>query len=109
MAREKVISVGIKNCEVQTFRAGGNGGQNQNKRDTGCRVIHHPSGARGESREERSQGQNKKVAFVRMANTYKFQNWIKLEHAKVIGNIERSVDEEMRPENLIVEYGDGNA
>ena len=62
-----MFSVTLADCEVQTFRSGGKGGQNQNKRDTGVRIIHHPSGARGESREERSQLQNKRAAFARMA------------------------------------------
>ena len=71
--RTRILSVTIHDCEVQHFRSGGKGGQNQNKRDTGTRVIHHPSGARGESREERSQLQNKKKAFVRMVQSAKFQ------------------------------------
>lgn len=78
MARELLFSVTLKDCEVQTFRSGGSGGQNQNKRDTGVRVIHHPSGARGESREERSQLQNKKTAFKRMASTEQFKLWVRL-------------------------------
>jgi protein subunit release factor B len=73
---ELMFSVTLADCEVQTFRAGGNGGQNQNKRDTGVRIIHHPSGARGESREERSQLQNKKAAFRRMAEHPLFRAWV---------------------------------
>jgi protein subunit release factor B len=71
--RTRVLSVTIHDCEVQHFRSGGKGGQNQNKRDTGTRVIHHPSGARGESREERSQLQNKRAAFLRMIETKQFK------------------------------------
>jgi protein subunit release factor A len=71
--------VSIHDCEVQHFRSGGSGGQNQNKRSTGTRVIHHPSGARGESREERSQLQNKKTAFRRMIETPKFKLWLAIE------------------------------
>jgi protein subunit release factor B len=71
--RTRILSVTIHDCEVQTFRSGGKGGQNQNKRDTGVRVIHHPSGARGESREERSQLQNKKLAFRRMVDSKPFR------------------------------------
>lgn len=74
--RTKVLTVTIHDCEVQTFRSGGKGGQNQNKRDTGVRVIHHPSGARGESREERSQYQNKRTAFIRMVDTPAFRYWV---------------------------------
>jgi len=71
-----IFSITLDDCEVQTFRAGGPGGQNQNKRDTGVRVIHPPSGARGESREERSQLQNKKLAFRRMAEHPLFRAWV---------------------------------
>ena len=73
MDRERILSVTIHDCEVQHFRSGGKGGQNQNKRDTGTRVIHRPSGGRGESREERSQLQNKRKAFVRMFESREFQ------------------------------------
>lgn len=74
--RVKVLSVTVHDCEVQTFRSGGKGGQNQNKRDTGVRIIHHPSGSRGESREERSQLQNKRAAFLRMVDTPRFKIWL---------------------------------
>lgn len=60
--RHRILSVTIDDCDVQTFRCGGKGGQNVNKRDTGVRVIHRASGARGEARDERSQWQNKKLA-----------------------------------------------
>ena len=73
MARELWFSVTLKDCEVQTFRAGGNGGQNQNKRDTGVRIIHRDSGARGEARDQRSQYANKKAAFRRMVNSPEFK------------------------------------
>lgn len=42
-------------------------------------MIHHPSGARGESREERSQLQNKRAAFLRMVATPKFKVWMAFE------------------------------
>jgi hypothetical protein len=46
-------------------------------------VIHHPSGARGESREERSQLQNKRAAFLRMVKTPKFDLWLRLETGRL--------------------------
>lgn len=97
--REKLFSVKLKDCEVQTFRAGGKGGQNQNKRDTGVRIIHHPSGARGESREGRTQLVNKKRAFVRMAESKKFQGWCHLQ----VSSIEADVDAMMQEKNLLIE------
>lgn len=92
--RQLVLSVTLKDCEVQTFRAGGKGGQNQNKRDSGVRVIHPPSGARGEARDERSQAQNKKAAFTRMAQSKEFKTWVRKqagEDARLIAEVERDL------------------
>ena len=41
-----------------------------------ARVRHPESGAVGESREERSQWQNKKTALKRMVKDPKFQFWV---------------------------------
>jgi protein subunit release factor A len=75
--KEKILSVTLKDCRVDTFRSGGKGGQHQNKTSSGVRITHPPSGAVGESREERSQLQNKKKAFRKMVESSKFQAWIK--------------------------------
>jgi len=68
--------------EIQTFRSGGPGGQHQNKTSSGVRIIHHASGAIGECRSERSQLQNKQLAFRRLAADPKLRAWIKLEVAR---------------------------
>lgn len=102
MTKQRVLSVTLRDCEVQHFSAGGKGGQNQNRRSTGTRVIHHPSGARGESREERSQLQNKRTAFKRMAETSKFKAWLRIQMGEVT-LAEVQVSEQMRPRNLKME------
>jgi protein subunit release factor B len=101
-----VFSVTIKDCKVQTFRSGGKGGQHQNKTESGVRIIHHPSGARGESREHRHQIQNKRAAWQRMANTKEFQNWCRAQvvRRRMNRTLEEIVEEMMSPENLLVEY-----
>jgi len=105
MPREKVLTVRISDCEIQTFKATGKGGQNRDKRDTAVRIIHHQSGARGESREERDQLSNKRKAFVRMANSKAFKDWLTREHSRRIADVDAWLDEQMKPENLDVEYG----
>ncbi len=100
--RRRILSVSIHDCEVQHFRSGGSGGQNQNKRDTGTRVIHHPSGARGESREERSQLQNKKAAFYRMVKDPKFQLWLRIETGREMVK-QQEADMLVPPEDVKVE------
>lgn len=75
--KEKILSVTLKDCDVQTKRGSGAGGQNRNKRDTAVRIVHRASGAIGESQEQRSQRQNKETAFRRMVESPKFQLWVK--------------------------------
>ena len=65
MKKELLFSITKKDFEVQTFRSGGKGGQHQNKTDSGVRIIHRASGAVGESRSERSQLVNKRLALKR--------------------------------------------
>lgn len=79
MEKQLLFSVTKDDLRIDTFRAGGKGGQNQNKRDTGVRVTHIESGASGEGRDSRSQGQNKVEAFRRMVLSDKFKNWMKEE------------------------------
>ena len=112
MVRELVLSVSIHDCTVQTFRGSGAGGQHRNKTSSGVRVIHPPSGARGESCEERSQLQNKKAAFLRMVETPAFQAWLAAAAAglKTPLEIEREVEEAMaRREDFRTEVLSGGA
>lgn len=106
--RKPLFSVTIHDCRVDTFRSGGKGGQHQNKTESGVRVTHHPSGAVGESREERSQHLNKRNAFRRMAETDRFQLWAKRRASELQcgKTIEEKVDEQMSPEHLLVEVRD---
>jgi peptide chain release factor 2 len=57
------IVVRDADLEMQTFCSGGPGGQHQNKTQSGVRLIHKPTGVRGESRTEKSQLKNKENAL----------------------------------------------
>ena len=108
MSKELIVSVTKKDLEIQTFRSGGKGGQHQNTTDSGVRIIHHDSGAVGESRTERSQHQNKKLAFNRLVNSIKFKTWVSKKAAERFvsqEDIEKKVNVGMREENLLIETG----
>ena len=95
--RELAFSVKLKDCEVQTFSVSGSGGQNRDRRSTGVRIIHHPSGARGEATEQRSQHQNKREAMKRMAESPLFKAWVSaiLSKTKTPKQLEEEVDTEI--------------
>jgi hypothetical protein len=108
--REKLFSVSIHDCKVETKRGHGKGGQNRNTRDTAVKIIHEPSGATGESQEERSQHQNKATAWKRLIATTQFKLWLNREIwiRQGLPSPESQVAAEMIPENLRVDVKDKN-
>ena len=53
----------LAECDVDTFRSGGKGGQHANKTESAVRLRHRPSGVIVTSQQERSQHRNKQIAL----------------------------------------------
>ena len=102
---EHLFTLTKKDFEMQTFRAGGKGGQHQNKINSGVRLIHKASGAVGESRSDRSQHRNKGLALRRLAASGKFKFWLNwIAYEITLGEtLEKRVEKTMKPENLKIE------
>lgn len=103
-----LFTIPRKDLDLEFFRAGGNGGQKQNKTSSACRITHLPSGAVGESRDERQQTQNRKLALERLVASKVFKAWVSLQAAMIAegyANIERKLDEQLTPDKLNVELG----
>lgn len=105
MDKVKILSITKDDFEIQAIRAGGPGGQKQNKTSSAIRMIHRASGISSVSRDERSQKANMRSAFSKLVKSKEFNAWLKLEICRRDGtlrDIENAVDETLK-ENVKTE------
>lgn len=106
VGKTKIYTVPDSDLKWETFRAGGKGGQNANKRDMGARVTHIPSGISHEGREERQQIQNRRSALQKLADDPKFKIWVQMHIAankEGFESVAAKVEEAMDERNLRIE------
>src|SRR5208282_5394002 len=99
MTRELVFSVTAADCDWSYTRGTGNGGQKKNKTNSAVHCTHRASGAHGYAEDNRSQHQNRTLAFARMCGTKQFHDWHKIEVSRRTGQeeiINKNVEREMK-------------
>jgi len=65
----------LRECEVQTFRSSGPGGQHVNKTESAVRLRHLPSGVVVTSQQERSQHRNKENCLRKLRKKIELLNY----------------------------------
>ena len=66
MALPEALQKLLADCDVETYRASGPGGQHRNKTESAVRMTHRPSGIVRVATEHRSQLRNRVLALERI-------------------------------------------
>ena len=67
----------LNECNIDTFRAGGKGGQHLNKTDSAARLTHIPTGTVVTCQDQRSQYQNKRKCLSQLRKKIEAMNYHK--------------------------------
>jgi peptide chain release factor len=73
-AADEDLGFAAADVRFETMRAGGPGGQHQNRTESAVRAVHLPTGLSAVARDQRSQHRNRSVALARLAELLAARN-----------------------------------
>ncbi len=103
---KSIFPVTRKDLRIDTFCSGGPGGQHQNKTHSGVRFTHVATGISAECRDTRSQLENRKRAFRKLA-----ERLLAEERLRTFESIERNttrIRTYHEPRGTITDHRTGN-
>ena len=93
----------LRECEVETFRSSGPGGQHVNKTESAVRLRHKPSRVVVTSQQERSQHRNKQLCLEKLRQKIEKLNYRPARRVPTCvpaGVKDRTLEEKARRSNI---------
>ena len=93
----------LRECEVETFRSSGPGGQHVNKTESAVRLRHKPSRVVVTSQQERSQHRNKQLCLEKLRKKIEKLNYRPAKRVPTrvpAGVKDRTLEEKARRSNI---------
>lgn len=94
---ESPVSFAPADIRFEAFRAGGPGGQHQNKTESAVRAIHLPTGLAVVARSHRSQHRNKAEAMERLGQVLRYERELAAMAAQTDAHVSHDRLERGRP------------
>jgi protein subunit release factor A len=95
-----------KDFTIEYMIGHGKGGQKKQKTSSACRITHEPSKVSKYCQDHREQHRNRSDAFAALCSDPRFKSWCQLRLSEIENKqtVEQWVEEQMKEENLLVEY-----